>query len=167
MSNGLFDVLAIQGIAFPHTNVSSEATVGFEEKDDRDTAFVHLTEATFPADVYLSLAVGFSSLSMSSAQAKTLPGVTAGEVIRLYGEMFVDSLSGEREASLQVRFFNESGVLQGEVGEVTVTEADEWQAIAQAFEVPTGATRANFYLHAGCDNGETIQAWLAHLKITR
>lgn len=166
MSNGLFDVLAIQGIAFPHTNVSSEATVGFEEKDDRNTVFVHLTESTFPADVYLSLAVGFSSLAMSAAQAKTLPGVTAGATIRLYGEMFVDDLSGEREASLQLRFFNESGVMQGDMEEVTVTDAEEWQSIAQAFIVPVGATRVNFYLHAGCDDGETIQAWLAHVKIT-
>lgn len=167
MSTGLFDVLALQGVAFPHTNVSSTAEIGFEAKDDRDTAFIHITDATFPVDAYVSLALGVSSLAVSAADAKRLPGVTAGEVIRLYGEMFVDDLSGDREASLQLRFFNESGVMQGDMVEVTVDTADEWAAIAQAYLVPTGATRVNFYLHCGCDGDETMQAWLAHVKITR
>ena len=167
MSNGFFDLLALQGVAFPHTNVTSTATVGFEEKDGRDTAYVHITDALFTVDGYFSLALGFSSLSMSAAQAKKLPGVTAGEVIYLYGEMYADDLSDDREASLQVRFFDESGVMQGAMQEVEITEAGEWQAIAQAMYVPTGATRVNFYLHAGCGEGETIQAWLAHVKITR
>lgn len=167
MSTGLFDVLALQGIAFPHTNSSSEATVGFEVKDSKDTMYVHITESTFDTDAYISFALGTYSKTVTAAQAKTLQGVNVAEVITVYCEMYADDLSGSREASLQIEFFNESGDKQGDTTELSLSTAAEWDNFAQAIVVPTGATRVNFYLHAGCGTDETVQVWCANMKITR
>lgn len=167
MSTGLFDVLALQGIALPHTNNSSEITAGFEVKTNRDTAYIHITESTFTTDAYLSFAINTYSKTVTAAQAKTLQGVTAGETVTIYCEMYADDLDGSRSAGLQIEFFNEIGEKQGETTEIEITTAAEWENFAQAIVVPTGATRVNLYVHAGCGAGETVQVWIAHLKIVR
>ncbi len=167
MSNGLFDVLSLQGITFLSTNVSSEVTAGFEEKDDRHTAYIHITESELGAHAYMALALGTYTKNVTAAQAKKLQGVTAGERVNIYAELFIDSLSGDKEGSLQIEFFNESGTKQGETTELSISEADEWEQFAQGIIVPTGATRVNFYVHCGCGVGETVQIWIANIKITR
>lgn len=167
MSNGLIDVLAIQGITFPSTNVSSEVTVGFEEKTKRDTVYISINEATFSTDAYLSLFLGIGTKSVTAAQAKRLLGVTAGETITLYCEMFIDSLSGSRLGRMEIDFYQEDGTHVGSTQYVEVTEADVWEQKKKEITVPATATRCNFYLRAGCGAGETMQVWLAKLKLTR
>lgn len=167
MSTGFFDALSLQGVTLPSSNVSSEMTAGFEEKDSRDTAYVHITEATFDTEAYLSLALGIATKDITAAQAKTLPGVTAGETLTVYGEIFCDSLNGNREASIQLEFYNESGTRIGSTTDIPVTEADSWEQKKETVTVPATATRANVYLKAGCSMGETVQAWIAHLRIAR
>lgn len=167
MSNGLFDVLAIQGISFPSTNVSSELTVGFEEKTGRNTVYISVNESTFTTDGYLSLFLGVGTKSVTAAQAKQLLGVTAGETITLYCEMFADLLTGSRLGKLEVDFYQEDGTHVGSTEYVEVEEAGEWEQKKKEITVPATATRCNFYLRAGCAAGETVQVWLAKLKITR
>lgn len=167
MSNGLFDVLAIQGITFPSTNVSSEATVGFEVKTKRDTMYISINEATFTTDAYVSLFLGIGTKSVTSAQAKRLLGVTAGEEITLYCEMFIDSLDGSRLGRVEVDFYQEDGTHVGSTEYVDMSAANVWEQKKKAITVPATATRCNFYLRAGCAAGETVQVWLAKLKLTR
>ncbi len=167
MADGMFDLLGMQGVVFSHTNVSSAATVGFEEKEGKNSMYAQLTLATFPVHAYISFILGFSSVAVTAAQAKTLLGVTAGERINLYGELFADSLDGARNGSLQVRFFNESGVQQGDMEEVEIETAEVWNQLSKGITVPSGATRVNFYLHAYCELDETVKIWAANVKITR
>lgn len=167
MATGLFDVLSIQGVTLLSTNISSEATVGFEAKDGRSTAYIHLTEATFETNAYMSFALGTGAKTVTAAQAKTLPGVTASGFIRVFAELYADSISGSRNAALEVEFFNESGTKQGDTTAIEVDAAGEWQGKAQRIAVPSGATRVNVYLRAGCDSGETVQVWIANLKIVQ
>lgn len=167
MPAGLYDLLSLQGVALPSGNVSSELTAGFEQKDNRNTAYLHITEATFDTDAYLSLALGISTKVISAAQAKILPGVTAGETIRVYCEMYCDSLNANREGSLQLEFYDEDAVKKGDTIEIAVTEADFWDQKKQDVTVPTDATRVNILLQAGCGMGETVQVWCAHLRMAR
>lgn len=167
MSTGLYDLLSLQGVTFPSGNVTSELTAGFEEKDGRNTGYIHITEATFDTDAYLSLALGVSSKTITAAQAKTLPGVTAGETITVFCELYADSLTDNREGSLQIEFYDESAVKKGDTIELPITEADFWEQKKKIITVPADATRLNVYVHASCGMGETIQVWCAHLKITR
>ena len=165
MSTGLYDVLSLQGLTFPSSNVTSEATAGFEVKDGRNTAFVHLTDALYDTEVLLSLALGFDSKTITAAQAKTLPGVTEETALRIFCELFTDSLEDGRTTAVEVAFFDESGTEVGDTTAVEVTTAEVWQAVSKRVEVPTGATRINFYLRAFCEAGDTVQAWIANLKI--
>lgn len=167
MSNGLYDVLAIQGISFPSTNVSSEATVGFEVKAKRNTMYISINEATFTTDAYVSLFLGIGTKSVTAAQAKRLLGVTAGETITLYCEMFADLLTGSRLGKLEVDFYQEDGTHVGSTEYVEVSEAEVWEQKKKEITVPATATRCNFYFRAGCGAGETVQVWLAKLRITR
>lgn len=167
MSNALYDVLAIQGITFPSTNVSSEATVGFEVKAERDTMYVSINSATFTTDAYVSLFLGIGTKSVTSAQAKRLLGVTAGEEITLYCEMFIDSLDGSRLGRVEVDFYQEDGTHVGSTQYVEMSAANVWEQKKKAITVPATATRCNFYLRAGCEAGETVKVWLAKLRITR
>lgn len=167
MSNGLFDVLALQGISFPSTNVSSEITAGFGKKNARNTAYISINTATFTTDAYLSLFLGVGTKSVTAAQAKQLLGVTAGETVTLYCEMFADDLSGSRLGRMEVDFYQEDGTHVGSTEYVEVAEAAGWEQKKKEIVVPATATRLNFYLRAGCGAGETVQVWLAKLKVTR
>lgn len=167
MSTALYDVLALQGITFPSTNVSSEATAGFEEKNKRDTVYISITEATFTTDVYLSLFLQNATKSVTAAQAKRLLGVTAGETITLYCELFIDSIDGDRLGKLEIDFYQEDGTHVGSTEYAEVTAANTWGQKKEEITVPATATRCNFYFRAGCGAGETVKVWLAKLKITR
>ena len=167
MSNGLYDVLSLQGITFPSTNVSSSATVGFEEKTGRDTLYISITDADRIVDVYASLFLGTSSKTVTAAQAKRLLGVTAAETITLYCELFADSVAGSRLGKLEVDFYQEDGTHVGSTEYVEVDDAAAWEQKKKEITVPALATRCNFYLRAGCGIGETVQVWVAKLKITR
>lgn len=164
---GLFDVLAIQGISFPSTNVSSEATVGFEVKTKRDTMYISINEATFTTDAYVSLFLGIGTKAVTAAQAKRLLGVTAGETITAYCELFIDAMDGSQLGRLEVDFYQEDGTHVGSTQYVEVTEANVWEQKKKEITVPATATRCNFYLRAGCGAEETVQVWIAKLKITR
>lgn len=167
MSTGLYDVLALQGISFPSTNVSSAVTVGFEEKTGRDTLYISITDADLVVDAYTSLFLGTNSKTVTAAQAKRLLGVTAGETITLYCELFADSVDGSRLGRLEVDFYQEDGTHVGSTEYVEVDEADVWEQKKKEITVPATATRLNFYFRAGCGIGETLQVWFAKLKITR
>lgn len=167
MPTGLFDLLSIQGVTFPSTNISSEATAGFEVKNDRNTAYIHITEATFDTDAYLSLALGGGSKAVSAAQAKTLPGVTAGEAITVYAELYALSLDAGQSGGMEIEFFDEDGEQQGDTTTLAISTAGEWEQKRQRITVPEGATRMNMYVHAGCGAEQTAQTWIAHLKIAR
>lgn len=167
MGNGFYDVLSLQGVTFPSANVSSSATVGFEQKSGRDTIYISITDADFNTDCYVSLFIGSGNKSVSSVQAKQLLGVTAGETIKIYCELFASSLDGSRLGKFEIDFYQEDGTHVGSTEYLEVEEAGIWEQKAKEITVPATATRLNFYLRAGCAGGETVQVWLAKLKITR
>ncbi len=166
MAYGLFDLLSLQGVTFNSSNVSSSVNTGFEEKDGRQSAYLKVTSATFETDVYLSLAIGNETKVITAAQAKTLPGVTAGESIIVYGEIFADDLSNDSEASIEITFFDETATVIGTTTQILCTEEGEWIPLKKRITVPASATRVNVYLHAHCVS-QPLSAWMASLKIKR
>lgn len=167
MSNGLFGVLALQGVTLSSTNISSDVTTGFEEKFGRDAMYVSITVAGLSVDAYASPALGLDTKTVTAAQCKKLFGVTAGETVTLYCELFADSVDGSRLGKLEIDFYQEDGTHVGSTEYVEVDEAGAWEQKTKAIVVPALATRLNFFLRAGCGAGETVQVWLAKLKITR
>jgi len=146
---------------------SSTGTAAFEVKDERDTATLSIDPAGANADAYLSLALGNGVKTISAAEAKTLPGVTAGEVIRVTCELFADAISASKAVSLEIDFYNESGTQQGSTTFLDVEEAETWEAKVKAIVVPTSSTRVNFTLHVSCDSSETVQGWISNFRATR
>lgn len=164
MSSGVSQLIATP---YQGTVTNGTVTMGFEEKDTRDTAYASITAATGSCETYVSLQLGSGTKNITGAQAKKLPGVTAGETITIYGEIFIDSLNGNREASLQLEFYNESGTRIGSTTDIPVLEAGIWEQKKETVTVPATATRANFYLKTACGVGETVQSWIAHIRIAR
>ncbi len=167
-SKGLWDVLSLQGLTFPSTNVTSSAQSGFEVKDDKYTAFLKITLATFAeTSAYLSLALQGGSKAVTPTQARALPGVTGEDVLTVYCELFSDNLSAGREAGLEIDFYNENGTHIGSTVSVPLVEEDIWEQKVKRIDVPSAATRMNFYVKAKCDAGETVNVWISQLKIVR
>lgn len=167
MSTGLFDVLALQGITHPSTNVSSEATVVFEEKLYRNAMRLELLEATFTTQVYVSLALGAGSKVITAAEAKTLPGVVAGEAVTFYGELWASSLAAGRAVRYDLDFYDDTGTQQGSTYSVSASTSGEWQQVTREITVPANATRVNITMAIQAEAGQTLRGWFANMKLVR
>lgn len=129
--------------------------------------FLSITEATFDTAAYISLALGDSTQEITAAQAKRLPGVTEGEEITLYCELFADDLSGGRGGSLAIDFYTDAGAQVGTTQAVELAESDTWEQKKMEMTVPEDATRMNISLVAEVAAGETVQVWVAKLRVVR
>lgn len=167
MSTGLFDLLALQGITHPSTNVSSAIDYGFETKADRYAMYLDITLSTFNTYGWIAVQSDANAKTITSAMAKKLAGVVAGEEITFYAEMRANNLAGSRAAFVEIRFFDESGTQQGVTTTVSVSASGVWERKKERITVPANATRVNMYFQAQCGAGETVKTWLANVKITR
>lgn len=165
--NGFFDILSLQGVTLASANISSDASAGFEIKSNKHAAYVSITRSEIPISVYLSLFIGNGHKSITSEEVKKLPHVAEGETITALCEIYASSLEGSRVARLEMDFYDEDGGSVGTTEYIAADESEEWQPKKKEVTVPSGATRCNFYLRGGCDNGETITVWLANLRIHR
>lgn len=163
----LWDVLSLQGVIFPSSNVTSGAGAGFEEKEGVHAAFVRLTSTTFHTQAVFSLALQEGTREITAALAKTLPGVTAGERISVSCKLYTDADTDSKSGSLSLTFYNEDGEQCGVAVDIEQDETNEWTMKKKNIIVPISATRINMSLVAECDGGETVGVWCGGVKITR
>lgn len=146
-------------------NANCTATAGFETKVRRPALYVKITAATGAASAFASLGLNAGSQTLSAAIAKKLPGVTAGNTVTAYAELYSSSISDGRVATIEIEFFSDDGTKRGSTTTITATEAAIWQQKKSVITVPALATRVNMTLKASCANGETLDVWLANPKI--
>ena len=165
MSAGFFDLLSLLGFGFPSANVSSQGLFDFTIKDGRAAVKFTISNATRATDFFASYVQTDDQKAVSAGNVKACPGVTAGETITIWSEVYASSVSGNRAVAVELRFYNDSAVQKGSTQIVTVPTAGAWHPIETSFTVPTDATRVNvtMALHAGA--GETISAWFSGLRL--
>jgi hypothetical protein len=137
---------------------------GFEEKNGYNSLYIKISSATSSgfSCVADKLATP-SSLDQTSSSVKCLPAVS--ENISVFGKIFADNISGDRDACLALYFYDEDGLQIGSAIEIPVSSAGEWEKISENIEVPSGATRVNWILKSSVGSGESCSVWLRDLRI--
>lgn len=167
MAGGYFDLWSVLGAIFPSSNLSSAGNSGFEENDGRYCLFNQITTSSFTTTIYSGLQIAAGSKTITAAEAKKLPGVTAAEEITVYFEQMVNNLEDNRAAEVHIDFYDDSATQRGSTQTFALSEANDWKQTKQVLTVPASATRVNVVLKTECGAGETIKHWLANVKIKR
>lgn len=143
------------------------ATASFEEKTRRDTLKVAITAASASGAVLTALQLGAGASTITGAQAKKLPGVTAGETVTFYGELFAASLAGSRVVRYEVTFYDDTGTQQGSTQNLSADEGGVWEQVTAEITVPASATRVCITARSAVGSGETNDAWFTFPRLVR
>lgn len=149
---------------------NTDSLVGFETKDGESTGYAKILSYTVSGTGYSFLAEKLSaggSAGQTATSVKFLPAVSAGETIKVRGQIFGQALSASQKSYVKIYFYNETGANISGAVEIHATTAGVWEDIVQDIVVPTGATRLNWAVFASVGQNQTNATWVRRLRIFR